>query len=253
MQIKFSSIRPSFVDRVLKFSTDSREWESRNREHILAYEISGHSFHYFPDKVFEVKNDTVMFFNKKDRYTVKEHTGDGCYAIHFFTSDECECDSFIMDASDNKRILAAFEKLHNICTLCVDCNSFAAMSQLYNILDIIEKTYNSKYSKTDKKLDEIITFLNGSYKENVSVEELSQSYGVSTRRFNDIFKSKTGLTPTAYVIDLRIKEAKELLKLGYVSINEVSYKTGFSDITYFSRVFKSKTGVTPTQFRNNML
>lgn len=253
MSIAFETIRPYTIDRVIRFSTESREWESQNKEHILAYEISGHSYHHFANRTYEIKDDTLMFFNKKDKYTVTDHIGDGCYAIHFFTQDECLADSFALDVSGNKKILSSFEKMYHICLSGADCNSFAAMAQLYTILDLTLRAYNAQYTKTDKKLERIITYLNSNHRKNISVQELALDYGVSSRRFNDIFKNKTGLSPNAYIIDLRIKEAKELLKLGYISINEVSNETGFSDVTYFSRIFKSKTGVTPSQYQNSTI
>ncbi|MBR5527742.1 MAG: helix-turn-helix transcriptional regulator [Clostridia bacterium] len=249
MPMTFETIRPHTIVHVLRFSTDIREWKSLNKEHILAYEISGHSFHQFADKTYEVKDDSLMFFNKKDKYTVRDHVGEGCYSIHFLTEKECTADSFVMDVSNNKKIFSAFEKMYHICLAGADCNSFAAMAQLYTLLDLAAQAYNAQYTKTDKKLEKIITFLNSNHQKNISVEELALEYGVSPRRFNDIFKNKTGLTPNSYIIDLRINKAKDLLKLGYIPINEISCETGFSDVTYFSRLFKSKTGLTPSQYR----
>lgn len=253
--IYFETLRPSEIDHVLKFKTESPGWVSRPRtHHILAYEIKGSSIHHFSDREFEIKDNTMMFFHKKDRYVVEKHSPESrCIAIHFSTEKECLTESFIIDASDNPKILAAFEKMYNICTSCGDCNSYEAMAQLYCILAIVEKAYDSSYSKSDKKLDGIIAYLNANYKEKIAVNTLADEYGVTPRRFNDIFKKKTGLSPMAYIIDLRIKEAKELLKLGYISVNEVAAETGFSDITYFSRIFKSKTGISPLQYKTKRM
>ena len=54
-----------------------------------------------------------------------------------------------------------------------------------------------------------------------------------------------------YVTELKIKKAKELLKLGY-SVNKVAEAVGFLESNYFTKVFKKITGVTPTEYKNEI-
>ena len=50
--------------------------------------------------------------------------------------------------------------------------------------------------------------------------------------------------------NLRINYAKELINSGEYSIADVSFISGFSDVSYFSREFKKSTGLTPKDYAN---
>ncbi|MHC1693881.1 MAG: helix-turn-helix domain-containing protein [Eubacteriales bacterium] len=70
-----------------------------------------------------------------------------------------------------------------------------------------------------------------------------------------LFRQETGFTPLEYLTELRINNAKMLMKesknLRY-TIADISMMSGFYDSGYFSRVFKKKTGITPTQYLNTI-
>jgi AraC-like DNA-binding protein len=63
------------------------------------------------------------------------------------------------------------------------------------------------------------------------------------------FKRDTGMTITAYQQNVRIHQAKHLLKNESIPIEEVSWMVGYEDSSYFTRIFKRDTGHTPSQFR----
>ena len=63
------------------------------------------------------------------------------------------------------------------------------------------------------------------------------------------FKEYTGFAPHEYITQLRIYNAKYLLKATDLSIDEISRQTGFSDSVYFIQVFKKIEGITPSKFR----
>jgi len=47
---------------------------------------------------------------------------------------------------------------------------------------------------------------------------------------------------------MRIEKAKELLSTGYFSVKEVSQKSGFDNVKYFSTVFKKEVGCSPSEY-----
>ncbi|WP_151739013.1 helix-turn-helix transcriptional regulator, partial [Acinetobacter sp. TUM15099] len=82
----------------------------------------------------------------------------------------------------------------------------------------------------------------------ISLEVLAQQIGLSRYAIIRLFKANVGLTPHAFQINLKINQARELLKQG-ISLAELAVNLGFSDQSHFHKAFKAHTGVTPRQFQ----
>jgi AraC-like DNA-binding protein len=83
----------------------------------------------------------------------------------------------------------------------------------------------------------------------INLPGISEQVGISTSRFNEIFKTYTSMTPYQYYMQLKIKKAADILEQKDLPIKEVAYSLGFEDQYYFSRFFKKKTGVAPSAWR----
>lgn len=81
-----------------------------------------------------------------------------------------------------------------------------------------------------------------------SVEQLATDLCMSRMTFYRKIQSATGQKPTEFIRTIRLRRAAELLREGQLSITQVSYETGFSSVSYFSRCFRMMYGVPPTQF-----
>lgn len=99
------------------------------------------------------------------------------------------------------------------------------------------------------KLTEFITeHINES---RMSVEELARNFNMSRTAFYNKIKETTGLSPSDFIKQIRIRQALKIIDNEDISITEVAYRTGFSDPKYFAKCFKSEMGMTPTQYITN--
>ena len=78
---------------------------------------------------------------------------------------------------------------------------------------------------------------------------VSERFHFSIGYLNRIFTMGTGSTINAYLQQLRIERAKNLLQNSDVAINSVAELSGYSNQNYFARAFKKKTGITPSEYR----
>ncbi|MEJ2073719.1 MAG: AraC family transcriptional regulator [Reinekea sp.] len=85
--------------------------------------------------------------------------------------------------------------------------------------------------------------------ENLSLTDISRSTGLSRFQLIRSFKAIYGQTPHAYLLDYRIKLAKNFLQQGR-GLSEVAADLGFSDQAHFQRHFKKRVAVTPKQYQN---
>ncbi len=97
----------------------------------------------------------------------------------------------------------------------------------------------------------ILCFVDTHYSENITMNDLSAVTGLSPDYMARKFKSALHMTPSEYVRKFRIARAMELLCTTDLSVAEVARRTGFSDVSLFSRVFKQSVGLPPASYRKN--
>ena len=96
-------------------------------------------------------------------------------------------------------------------------------------------------------------YLEQNYDKEILIDALAKQMGYSTPHLINKFKAYYGITPKAFISQVRILKAKELLLSTDKLSREIAYLLGFSDELYFIRFFKKYTGLTPKQFREYRL
>ncbi|RKP49863.1 helix-turn-helix domain-containing protein [Cohnella endophytica] len=86
----------------------------------------------------------------------------------------------------------------------------------------------------------------------LQLAEVANRVSMNYSYFSKLFKERTGLTFTAYLIKVRMEEAHKLLKNPAARINEISEKVGYGNLYHFSRAFKNYYGVSPKEYRKTM-
>lgn len=110
-----------------------------------------------------------------------------------------------------------------------------------------------RYKETDKKkerLDMIRIFVTCNVQRNISLDAVVRHVGMNKSAFCTFFKQATGKTFIAYLNEYRVGQACQLLRQGHLSISEVCYHVGFTDIPYFNRTFRKYKGCSPSQYLN---
>ena len=82
-----------------------------------------------------------------------------------------------------------------------------------------------------------------------NAEDIAKNIGISYSGFRKAFKKFTGTSPSKYMCDLKLNEAKILLSKTCMSIKEISCSLNFDSSNYFHIFFKKRTGQTPKEYR----
>ena len=83
----------------------------------------------------------------------------------------------------------------------------------------------------------------------ISINELAGSLRVSGRSLNRRFHQATGMGPQAWLQQLRISQARDLLRHSNLPVSEVAWQVGISDTSHFGQLFKAQAGMTPARYR----
>jgi len=121
----------------------------------------------------------------------------------------------------------------------------------YKLLEDICLSINDKKKfKHKEMIDKIIYIIDTEYGSNdLCIEKIADNFDMNPTYIGRMFKLYTQKSINEFINDVRIKKAKELLKDKRNSIDEISIKCGFSNISYFYKVFKNKNGTTPNEYR----
>lgn len=84
-----------------------------------------------------------------------------------------------------------------------------------------------------------------------AVCDISKIFNYNEKYLGKLFKLKTGMSIKEYINFRRIQIACGLLKNTYLSITDISIRSGFNNVTYFNRIFKKEKGVTPSVYRGD--
>ena len=85
--------------------------------------------------------------------------------------------------------------------------------------------------------------------QSIDYDLLAKKYNMSRRSLERRFKQAIGMTPLAYLQQIRVETAKQLLEEGIQTFNEITYQVGYEDIPFFRKIFIRLTGLKPKEYQ----
>jgi AraC family transcriptional regulator len=98
---------------------------------------------------------------------------------------------------------------------------------------------------TREKLVRAVEYIQDQLDTDLTVSGIAQAVSMSPYYFTRLFKESTGQSPHQYVVEARVRKAKELLTTGKFTISEAAYQVGFVDQSHLTRHFKRVFGLPP--------
>ncbi|UFH53200.1 AraC family transcriptional regulator [Spirosoma sp. KNUC1025] len=145
-----------------------------------------------------------------------------------------------------KRLLNEYTE-HGLTNLAIIQSYFVALlceiNQAYKPMSASLQTNAVTITNRFKEL------LFSSLKTNHRVTDYASLLNITPNHLNKSVRAITGKSPTKWIDEAIVLEAKVLLHQSPLSISEVAAEVGIFDASYFSRLFKKYEGVTPLQFR----
>ena len=101
------------------------------------------------------------------------------------------------------------------------------------------------------RLRRIKEFIDAKMEDELSLDDLAQSVGLSTAHFARMFRRSMGETPHQFVLSQKIERAKAMLRVAEARILDVAVACGFKTQQHFAQVFRDLCGVSPTEYRQD--
>lgn len=122
----------------------------------------------------------------------------------------------------------------------------------YQTIRLVGEEYSIlNHSLDQKRMNDVIHYMNKNYRNKVYLEELAELAQMTKNSFCRYFKQKTGKRPMEFVSELRVSHACRLLKSSDMNLKEISFDSGFQSFVNFHKIFKSITKMSPIQYKKS--
>ncbi|REC47496.1 helix-turn-helix domain-containing protein [Chryseobacterium pennipullorum] len=112
------------------------------------------------------------------------------------------------------------------------------------------KKFSIQLPVTDHpRLNEMLTFIRENLESPLTLEYMSMRFAMSVRSFTRFFSNELQVSFVQYLKMIRIIRAMELMQETDLSMSEIAYQIGYSNISAFSNMFQQLTNMRPTAFK----
>ena len=162
----------------------------------------------------------------------------------------------VADISLSQSIAFHFNSIINILNdktetpLTIETNLFYDVYEILSLSSSKTISYEETYQKA---IERAKTFIEQNYKDNFSLDDLSDHAYLSKFHLLRMFKKQVGLSPSTFQIQLRLNEARKLI-FQDKSLTEVALELGFSDQAHFTNTFKKyANGASPRDLKKTAI
>lgn len=122
-----------------------------------------------------------------------------------------------------------------------------AQELVYDLIQIkgIQQIINLEH---DNPIHKALKYIKENVRQPISISQLAYGLNMSETNFCNSFKKVMGITPKEYITNLKLTQAKEMLK--NQNVTEVAFDLGYENISHFIELFKNKYGITPKQYKS---
>ncbi len=186
-----------------------------------------------------------------------EQIGGVCYWVHFSGTavPEIVADAGLKRYGALARsgvshgVIRVFDRMIYHYSVNIRLRELALAADLAALLTEVGRCVSYSENLAGERLRGVIIDMQKRCPEAASTDTYAAMLGVSNGRFLHLFKDATGMSPGAYMMQLRLAKAADELLASDRTVAEIAYEVGFRDPLYFSRRFKQQYGISPEHFR----
>jgi AraC family transcriptional regulator len=118
-----------------------------------------------------------------------------------------------------------------------------------NYAETVKESHSGSPSLPGFKLRQISDWMAEHMAEDFNLDQLAVQAGVSKFYFIRLFKNAMGVSPSRYLLTLRMDEARRLLRETKRSVVDIALDVGYANPSHFARFFRRETGLSPSDYR----
>lgn len=182
-----------------------------------------------------------------------------CYYAHFNCDDSEISDRIkampkVFEPRDGDLVAEVFKRLIQPSGEDKISKKLCTQGRLMELLGVLssegEGKYSGKYMGYFEDIERACTYMEGCFEQQLTLADIADTVNLSAGFFHKVFKTIKGCSPSNYLTDVRMRNAKDLLKRSNLPLAEIAVRCGFNSQAYFNYVFLKNTSVTPKSYRD---
>lgn len=117
---------------------------------------------------------------------------------------------------------------------------------------VLIKIIPPAYAHCKEDTRKALLYMHTYYHRHITLDDIARAASLDRSYLCRLFKRETGKSLFAYLTDLRLSAATQIITQEGVYIREVAGRIGIDDPFYFARLFKKRFGVSPSEYRNTL-
>ncbi len=119
------------------------------------------------------------------------------------------------------------------------------------LVDEEGNTIHASHRLQDYRAEYTCRYVLAHFSENINRDKMAEMVNLSPGYFSNLFRSEVGMSFSDYLIQVRVENAKTLLRRFDLSVEAISKKCGFNSLAHFSRTFKDRCSLSPLKYRKS--
>jgi len=238
----------------------------------ICYVIKGEGTYMDDSHIYPIKSDTLFFSRPDVLHQIKSETGLLILYVGFELIESESSEHWIHTIKEAKRhskvitsaqenvplallwqslFLQAAAPRHAFFEKTVIHSAYALICALLDAFSPQPASNLPDVSKESSSafLNQVQLYMKDNLASPLRIADVANHFHISSRHLSRIFMSELGVNYSDFLKNERIQRAANLLKTTDLSIKDITEKTGFSTVHYFTRVFTAELGSPPHLFR----
>lgn len=228
------------------------EWPHRHSYFSLVWFTEGSGFYVIDFEEYEIKPDRIFLVGPKQIHNWDYSRDSKGYILmigHPLGSELNLDYSFpFLDIKDQDKDLLNMVFPYLIESLLKEHDIETDIRYIYQIIERSAKQNEVRHYNPNSYIDHLKTLILEQYNKIQTIERYADNLHISADELNQLCLQTTGISTKQLILDIKITEAKRLLLYSNKNVNEIAFRLGFEDSSYFSRLFKKKTSLSPSDF-----
>lgn len=206
------------------------------------------------EEFLQEKCNVLVAQKGDERYSIGSFE---CFAVHFSSE---ETDSVtgklpkVFKTFDSNTVLGSFKSMISAYEKGTAEGILLAKAKILELVSILSteciKNHEKKFLRYSENILNACRFMEENFDSHITLCDIASVSALSPSFFHKIFKETIGKTPQAYLLELRLTHAKNLLKNTDHSLSDIAYLCGFEGQAYFGSVFRKHIKTTPKKYRD---